>query len=356
MVKARASDVRANLAKLEPRFIAVLVYGRDEGMVRERAQILARQIVEDVNDPFSAIRLDADEVKRDPALVADELAAMSMMGGRRLVRLERAADAVATSVETALDLVSTESMAGAEVGNFLLVTAGELAAGSKLRKLFERSRIALAMPCYGDEAGDVEALVRAALATGNVTIEPAAMSFLTGNLGGDRLATRNELDKLMLYMKGREPARVTLEDAVACIGDSAGMALGDIAAAVTGGDVRQLDLLFERAETRAESPVAILRAVSRRMVQCNLVCGLMEEGLGCGEAVNRLKPKLFFKDSDLFRTQAPAWRRKNAARALDILGEAEGQCKSTGLPDRAIAMRACMRIAASIQPRGRNSA
>lgn len=52
LVKARASDIRANLAKLEPRFIAVLVYGRDEGMVRERADILARQIVEDVSDPF----------------------------------------------------------------------------------------------------------------------------------------------------------------------------------------------------------------------------------------------------------------------------------------------------------------
>ncbi len=350
MVKARASDIRANLNALEPRYVAVLVYGRDEGMVRERADLLARQIVEDTSDPFSAIRLDADEVKRDPALVADELAAMSMMGGRRLVRIDRAPDGVAAPVQAALEQAPPAAASG-EPGNFLLVTAGELAAGSKLRKFFEASKIALAMPCYGDEAGDVEALVRAALAPDGVTIEPAAMAFLTSNLGGDRLATRGELEKLMLYMKGREPARITLDDVVACIGDSAGMALGDIASAVTGGNVKQLDLLFERAETRAESPVAILRIVSRRLMQFHFVCGLMEEGLACGDAVNRLKPKLFFKDSDMFRMQAPAWKQGNAARALDILSEAEGQCKSTGLPDRAIAMRACMRIATSVAPR-----
>lgn len=356
MVKARASDIRANLARLEQRFVAVLLYGRDEGMVRERGEILARQIVDDISDPFSTIRLDADAVKRDAALLADEMAAMSMMGGRRLVRLERAPDGVAPAIAAALEMLPEGTGAGGDSGNFLLVTAGELAAGSKLRKLFEGSKIALAMPCYGDEASDVEALARASLKDGGMTIEPAAMAFLTGNLGGDRLATRSELDKLMLYMKGREPARVTLGDVVACIGDSAGMALGDIAAAVTGGDVRRLDLLFERAETRAESPVAILRIVSRRMMQFHFVCGLIEEGLACGEALNRLKPKLFFKDNDVFRRQAPGWRRENTARALDILSEAEGQCKSTGLPHRAIAMRACIRIAASVAPGRRRSA
>lgn len=352
MVKARASDIRANLARLEARYCAVLVYGRDEGLVRERADQLARQIVEDVSDPFSAVRLDADEVKRDPALVADEMAAISMMGGRRLVRIERAPDGVTAPIAAAL-----EQAAGApEGGSFLLVTAGELAAGSKLRKLFEASKIALAMPCYGDDAGDVEALIRAATGAENITIEPAAMAFLIGNLGGDRLATRGELDKLMLYMKGREPARIMLADVVACIGDSAAMALGDIASAVTGGDVRQLDTLFERAETRAESPVAILRVVGRRVMQFHFVSGLMEEGLDCGEAVNQLKPKLFFKDSDLFRMQASAWRRGHALRALDILSEAEGQCKTTGLPDRAIAMRACMRIATSVARASRGRA
>jgi DNA polymerase-3 subunit delta len=352
LVKAKASDIRANLARLEQRFSAVLLYGRDEGMVRERGEILARQIVDDINDPFSTIRLDADEVKRDMALLADEMAAMSMMGGRRLVRLERAPDGVTAAVASALEFLPQAN----EPGNFLLVTAGELAAGSKLRKFFEKSKTALAMPCYGDESQDVESLVRASLTGAGMTIEPAALSFLVGNLGGDRLATRGELDKLMLYMRGQEPARITLEDVTACVGDSASMALGDIAAAVTGGDVRRLDLLFDRAETRTESPVAILRIVSRRMMQFHFVCGLMEEGLACGEALNRLKPKLFFKDNDAFRLQAPGWRQENTARALDILSEAEGQCKSTGLPDRAIAMRACVRIAASVAPGRRRSA
>src|SRR5258708_10457978 len=51
--------------------VAALVYGPDQGMVRERAAALARSVVADLNDPFRVAELDeAGPHVRPPPLSA----------------------------------------------------------------------------------------------------------------------------------------------------------------------------------------------------------------------------------------------------------------------------------------------
>ena len=116
---------------------AILVYGPDGGLVRERANALARRIVDDLDDPFRVAELEPAMVKDDPARLADEAAALSMTGGRRVVRLRSAGDGQADIIASFL----TEPLGDA----LILVEAGELPPRSKLRRAFESSKIAAAL-------------------------------------------------------------------------------------------------------------------------------------------------------------------------------------------------------------------
>src|SRR5688500_16076567 len=78
--------------KPDTKLRAILVFGADEGLVRERAGSVAKAIVEDPKDPFRVTDLDAAVLLADPARLADEAAAISMLGGRRLVKVGRAGD------------------------------------------------------------------------------------------------------------------------------------------------------------------------------------------------------------------------------------------------------------------------
>src|SRR5258708_8919168 len=60
--------------------VAALVYGPDQGMVRERAAALARSVVPDLNDPFRVAELDEAGLAADPARLWDEAAALYMIG------------------------------------------------------------------------------------------------------------------------------------------------------------------------------------------------------------------------------------------------------------------------------------
>lgn len=86
----------------DPAVRAVLVYGADQGLVRERADALITAVADDASDPFRVTELTVGMVKTDQACLVDEAASLSFTGGRRVVRIREATDAVAEVLKTLL--------------------------------------------------------------------------------------------------------------------------------------------------------------------------------------------------------------------------------------------------------------
>src|SRR5215211_3212354 len=83
MTALKAAQVDAFVAKPNPAQPVVLVYGADAGLVRERAEALVRGAVDDINDPFSLVRIEGDLVAGEPSRLVEEANTISLFGGRR---------------------------------------------------------------------------------------------------------------------------------------------------------------------------------------------------------------------------------------------------------------------------------
>ena len=93
IVKSHEAD---RYAASPPKDLRVaLVYGPDAGLVQERAEKLLKSVVPDLTDPFNVTDLSETVLLADPARLADEAAAISMMGGRRVVRVRGAGNDLA---------------------------------------------------------------------------------------------------------------------------------------------------------------------------------------------------------------------------------------------------------------------
>src|SRR5690606_1606404 len=99
----------------------------------------------------------------------------------------------------------------------VLIEAGDLKKSAPLRSTVEAAAAGMALPCYADEARSVDGVIDELLARDDMTIALEARQLLRANLGGDRLATRSELEKLMLYCHGAREIRI--DDVEAAIGD-----------------------------------------------------------------------------------------------------------------------------------------
>ncbi len=316
--------------------LCILLYGPDRGLVRERARNLATTVVGSTDDPFRVVELSGAELKSDPARLIDEAQAMSFGGGRRLIRLRDITDQATKIVSAYLDT-------GEGSDALVVVEAGELGPRSTLRKLFEKAKNGAAIACYADDTRSLPKVISESLGAHGLKASRDAMAYLTGSLGSDRSVTRSELEKLALYKGG--PGTVELDDAVAAIGDNAAMVVDDISIAVGSGDQGGLERAFNRALSEGVHPVQILRSAARYFLRLHLAAGMVEKGKSPDAAMKSLKPPVMFMHADRFRAQLQRWRPSRLSDALDLLAEAEVDCKTTGLPVEAVCSRALMRIA-----------
>lgn len=339
-MKLSYRDIDAQVKNLSPQYQAVLIYGPDEGLVRERATKIAKQVVEDLQDPFLVANLDPETLKKEPGQLADEVAAISMMGGRRVIRVEGAAENINKAAESFLTN---------PVGDGLVViTAGNLRPTSGLRKLFEKAKNAAALPCYEDNQASLDALIHEVMRENGLTIDQDATAFLQMNLGSDRLVSRSELNKLAIYMGSqeiRESDMVTLDDVSVCVGDSGALSIDTITNATISGDLIRLDDTLFKAFNRGENAIAILRSLSRKIQRMHLARGYMDQGFSADQAMGKLIPKVFAMEARRFKADLGKWTTGRLSSAMAITSSAEQDCKTTGMPVEAICARACLRIA-----------
>lgn len=333
-MKLSGQKAEAFLRAPDPAMRAILVFGPDNGLVRERAVKLAKTVLPDLNDPFRVAELTPAALKDDPARLADEAAAMALTGGRRVVMVRDGGDTLSSLFQAYLDNPIGDAM--------VVVEAGELGPRSSLRKLFEGADNAVALASYADEGASLQQVIAEELKASGLTAEAEAMSFLMDHLGGDRRLTRAELQKLALYMGG--PGRISLEDAIACIGDTAALSMDDLSLATADGDHATAQRVLDRLYREGTNPVAVLRALSRHFQRLHLAAGTMAMGKSADQAMNGLKPPVIFKAADRFRRQLSRWSAERAGQALERLIEAEMECKSTGMPAEEICSRAVMAL------------
>lgn len=335
-MKLEPRRIDAFLAAPEPAVRACLVYGPDRGLVAERAARLARAIVADPADAFRVAALSAETLLAEPARLHDEAAQLSLMGGRRLVHVAEAGDAVGA--------LFARYLADPPAGDgFVIVEGGDLKPRSSLRRAFEGAKNAVAIACYLDGPREIEALVREVVRAHRLALAPDVVPYLVASLGSDRALSRQELEKLALY--AGDGGTVTRAEAAALVGDSADLSLEDAVLAAAEGNPAACERALSRALAEGESPIRILRAAERHFALLHRTAARLDEGADAEAAIAAIRPPLFFKLKDSFKRQLRLWPARRAAAVVVALVEAERQAKSSGMPGETLCRAALLRIA-----------
>lgn len=348
-MKLKTREIDSFVKSPAPAARVILVYGPDSGLVRERAEKLGLSIVSDLNDPFNAVTLTADQLSEDPARLSDEASALSMMGGGRLVRIRDAGDKLTPLLKDYLQNPSME--------NLIVMEAGELGPRSPLRQLCEKAQNAAAVPCYVENERDLAGLIRETLRHAGYTAAPDAVAWLSTNLVGDRMRARAELDKLVTYM-GPAPGyegpsgppvtenlgTVALTDVQACSGSGREESLDDLVYSIAGAQPQVTLKNYATLLEEGYPPVAMLRALQNHFRRLHLTKSHMATGLPLPEAMKKLQPPVFFKYEADFRAQLQRWPAPALEQVLNRLADLEAQTKRTGTPVETLCAQAFLSL------------
>lgn len=334
-MKLSYRDIEPFVKNPSPAARVILVYGPDQGLMRERAQMMGRTVVPDLSDPFNVIRLSADSIHEDPVRLQDEAHAISMMGGNRLISIFDAGDKLTPYVKDYLE--SPNDFAT------IILEAGELSPRSSLRKLCESAPNAAAVPCYVEDERDLARFIRGLMQDSRLTIDHDAVNWLTIHISGDRAKVRGELEKIITY-KGAETSPVSLEDVQACCGEAGAQGIDDLVYATAGNRAEAALQTYQQLLDDGVNFIVVVRALQSHFRKLHMTRAKMEKGDPVDVAVKGLRPPLFFKQAPLFKAQASRWSLKNIEIVQDRLMDLEAQCKTTGSVPETLCAQAVLSI------------
>jgi len=327
---------------------AVVIYGRDRGGVRERADGLARRVVPDPNDPF-AVGLIGEGDSDDAGRISDELSALSLLGGGRLVRLQVADKASADRV--AAEALKTHVAGGYNPDAFLLIEAGELRKDSGLRRAAEGAKAGAAcIAIYEDEIGDLARLTRESLSRDGVGLTSEALDQFVGRLPRERGVVRQEVERLALFLGPGSGVVGDPELLGAFIGVTADASLSEAAAHAAGGRPAPAFAGLRRAIGEGETGVAAVRAVGSHLGRLRRIRALVDGGSSAEAAAK--SSGVFWKQEREVLRQHRAWTEAALDRAQADVMAADKACKTAGSPDVLLAERLYLTVSAQARRLG----
>lgn len=313
---------------------AILVYGSNEGLVRDTIKRLAKSVCNDLQDAFQVAELSGDAVTADFGLLYGEYNGQSLMGGRRVIIVRDAGNDLSKELRKMLDASKSPNL-------LLLSGAASLNSKSSLVKLADDSGDMAVFACYDDKNEDIASVLRKM----GLTFEPAALQLLYARLSNDRMINLNELDKLAIYMG--EAKNVTPEIVGKIISDASDSSVEDICyAALEGNKIKAL-AFYNRYLNEGCEPVLLVRSLMYQLMKLLLCRAGIENGESADVAMQRLTPRIIFYRAEGFKRQLSCWSRDKLLRALELVFEAEKNCKTTNMPAAEIVSMTLLRLAAA---------
>lgn len=324
----RGAAAAAFFARPDPATAGALLYGADAMRVAMRRQELVTSLAgPDAEAEMRVTRMTGAEARADPAAVTDALRATGFFPGPRIVFVDGLSEAQAGPVLAALADWSKGDAA-------LVVTAGALRRGSKLRAAFEAHRAAVAVGLYDEPMGreEIDATLAAEglrlTAEARREVDALAHALPPGDL-------RQTLTKLALYMDG---APATPEDVTAMAPATLEADADAVVAAAAEGHAAAIGPLMVRLGGQGVSPVTLAIAATRHFQQLHAAA--------VGGGVGALRPSLYGPRRDAAERQVRRWGPRRLEQALDLLMETDLTLRSSSrAPGRAVMERALIRLA-----------
>jgi len=335
----KPEQVDGIVKSLPPAIRGVVIYGSNEGMISTLSQQFIKAVSPDIYDAFHVSYLNMADITADVGALYAEFNAQSLMGGRRVVVIKDATNLLTKPLREMLDSSPSDSL--------LVITSLTLKTKDSLATLAKDESNFYGIGCYDDRDEDISVFVSKFISKSGFKTDNMTLQLLCSRLSNDRKISQNELDKLVSYMGDRRT--ISVDDVLTAVSDTAAASQEDLCYYTALGKVEKAIASYNRLIFEGEYPVTLIRTVSYHFMKL-LDCAVkMEKGETADKVVFGLRPPLMFFRKQDFLAQLRVWNRSRLLSALNLLYQAERECKTTDLPAEQVASFVLMRIANGVK-------
>jgi DNA polymerase-3 subunit delta len=314
---------------------AILIYGSDTMRVALRRQELLEALLGDnAEEEMRLTRMSGSDLSSDPALLLDGLKANGFFPGLRAVFVEGAKDTNSAVIDAAIQ--------DWQKGDAILVlTANQLNARSKLRKVIENNSNSVAVGIYNDPPNEKEIISIVSRYNLNNFESDAKKDFIALGRSLDPGDFQQTCEKLSLY-KYKDESVITSTDINLCAPVTVDAALDEAIHIIADARSAEVGPMLSRLFGQGINPTTLCIAVTRHFRNLHSAAS---HPSGPDIGLSRARPPVFGLRKERMVRQVRQWGGMRLEKALSVLTDTDLSLRSSSkAPTYAMLERAFIRI------------
>ncbi|MBY7649076.1 MAG: DNA polymerase III subunit delta [Candidatus Liberibacter europaeus] len=301
---------KENIDKLLFNYCMFIFYGSDKGLVSELIAKLKKKIGSSYCDPISFVTLNSIDIQKNPEKIWHEINSISLFNKRKVIFIENL-----SPEKKVLDCLEA-IIISKKINNILIIIkSAEIKGENRLRKMGKEHSPILCISCYPDKKINLINLMKEELLYDKKRLSIEAKHILLECLGGDRIASRNELQKLSSYCL--EEDIINEEHVKDIISNTHILYIEEIIDTSMIGDVHKSILLVENFFSSKMSSHALLHGVLKRLQLLDKIHTEIEfSSTSIMDAVDKLEKTRILKKRLLLQKLIKIWNKNNVKKFL----------------------------------------
>ena len=198
-------------------------------------------------------------------------------------------------------------------GVTLILNSNTLERKSRLRSLFEKSKIAICVPFYEDNIQTLSSITGQFFRDNKILISQQIINLIVGRCRGDRQNLNNELEKIKNYTQNK--SKVEIQDILKLTNLAENYNVSELIDSCLSKNKKKTINVLNENNYSPEDCVLIIRTFLMKAKRLVKLCKEQIRVKNLDAVITTFKPPIFWKDKETVKQQIRAWSY-NQAEAL----------------------------------------
>tara|TARA_Y100000591_G_scaffold318374_1_gene329258 strand:- start:385 stop:1377 length:993 start_codon:yes stop_codon:yes gene_type:complete len=299
----------------------ILIYGENLGLKNELKIKIKNKILK---KDCELIRVNEDDIMKNRDIIFNEMSNDSLFNQKKIFFINDATDKILDTILEAEKIITNQE---------IYLFSDILEKKSKLRNHFEKSKNCAVVACYGDNEITIKNIIQNKLKS-FTGLTPININLILENSNLNRSKLYNELTKIINYFSDKKIETNKLEQILDTrINDDFNKLKDE---ALMGNKIKTNNLLNDTI-LETEKNIFYVNSINQRLLKILEVKNLNTKNIE--QAINDLKPPIFWKDRNNFMVQVQKWNRSKIKETLKETYKIEKNIKSSSILNKNVLIK-----------------
>ena len=207
----------------------------------------------------------------------------------------------------------------------IVLIGGLLEKKMKLRKLFEKEKNLICVPCYKDNLQSISSLIRNFFNERKLIVSQEIINLLINQTNGNRRGLKNELNKIDMFVNGK--LKINIKDIQSLVKSDENYDLNELIDSCLSLNKKKTLSILNENNFSQEDNIRILKIFLHKLKRLKNLLIQNKNNNDLDMTINNYRPPIFWKDKDILKRQLKIYSLREVNKIIINLNQIELKLK-----------------------------